>query len=69
MINNKIPYILESDEDGHHYLIPESEKDNFQKWIDACYEGKFAKIKKFDYFNKNKVDLFNLKFYEWEDKL
>lgn len=67
-MTNKTPYILINDNDGGSYIIPESEKKNFWAWIDACEAGQFAKIKKFDYFNKNRIDLPKLVIYEWEER-
>lgn len=65
---NKIPHILIEDDSGHTYVIPESERDNFEKWVEAAESGKFAAMKKFDYFNKCRVDLPRLKIYEWRDE-
>lgn len=67
-MNNKIPHALNVDSDGHWYLIDVSEEKNFQKWVKACDSGKFANMKKFDYFNKNRIDLPKLIIYEWEEK-
>ena len=65
---SKTPHILIYDDSGHTYLIPEFERENFEKWVEAAESGKFAVMKKFDYFNKCRVDLPRLKIYDWSEE-
>lgn len=65
-MENKPPHIIVSDSDGHTYLIPKDDKDNFEKWVKACDEGKFAQMKKFDRFNTNRFDFGDLTILEWK---
>jgi hypothetical protein len=60
------PYILVSDDDGHHFLIPEQEQSSFDKWMEACQKGDYEDGMYYSYLNDYAIDLPKLKIYKYE---
>ena len=41
IITSKTPFILVSDDDGHDYLIPKNEEDQFYKWVESVDDEEY----------------------------
>ncbi len=66
-VKSEIGVKILGDGDGHRYLVEIGQEADFTKWCVCCEEGKFAGMKKFDYFNKCRIDG-SLTIFEWEEK-
>ena len=51
-------YRIVKDDDGHYYVIPESQSENFTNWLNAVYDGQPTELD----FTSCRVSLYHLRF-------